>query len=713
MSVVPLQGSAAITPGLSVPDRGAAYWLEQVNLRLRREVSWCWHQRVGRTDPLDGALPPVTDACVISLDQIRFRDQKQRFLSEDVAGKHLTNCLENLTPPDGEGIWADMVRDLCLNDADQFVLALGLAQRLDAGLAPVFASCMNDLTRPYPTLALAQRLWDDPGEVVSCASADWPLAHLGLIRRADPVSSRPDWLEPLEVPSLVAEVLAGLTAAASAGGLFLCGADNNSPLDERLTSLAWRLACAEPSALEVIPLHGVIGADFDACAAQLVARGKRSLFRAPDWIVANREVLAEFSTISWLAGGDLLLPESMLHSNRWLDAVLPRSITIPVRWFLPIHDCRDRDLLPPSICLPEAKVPMLSYDERRRLLLTGLGHASEHLSEAVDECARRFRLQTPAVRRVTESLKTRPLLDAETLVNACRVEAESHLDHLAQRVTPRFSVSDLVLPPGKDRQFDEVLCAMRALTRVHYQWGTARVWNESGLSVLFYGPPGTGKTMGAEALADALALDLYRIDLSQVVNKYIGETEKNLRRIFDAAEASDCILFFDEADALFGKRTEVKDAHDRFANIEISYLLERMERLKGLAILATNRRKDLDEAFMRRLRYVIEFPLPGPAERERIWQTGFPKGVDTDELDFHYLGKQFALSGGNIRSVIFNACLQAAHKAPQNPLPNGKVGRVKMADVLVQVKRELEKMNRASGEEQFGAYAGRMKEWVG
>ena len=152
---------------------------------------------------------------------------------------------------------------------------------------------------------------------------------------------------------------------------------------------------------------------------------------------------------------------------------------------------------------------------------------------------------------------------------------------------------------------------MTNLTRVHYEWGTARAWNEGGLAALFAGPPGTGKTMAAEAIADALRLPLYRIDLSQVVNKYIGETEKNLRRLFDAADAADVILFFDEADALFGKRTEVKDAHDRYANLEISYLLERMERFKGLAILATNRKKDLDEAFLRRLRFVVDFPLPG------------------------------------------------------------------------------------------------------
>jgi SpoVK/Ycf46/Vps4 family AAA+-type ATPase len=237
---------------------------------------------------------------------------------------------------------------------------------------------------------------------------------------------------------------------------------------------------------------------------------------------------------------------------------------------------------------------------------------------------------------------------------------------------------------------------MRALTRVHYEWGTAHAWNESGLSALFTGPPGTGKTMAAEVIAAELDLPLYRIDLSQVVNKYIGETEKNLRRLFDAADVSDVILFFDEADALFGKRTEVKDAHDRYANLEISYLLERMERFKGLAILATNRKQDLDEAFLRRLRFVIDFPLPGEEERRRIWPQMIPQRVDAKEIDFDFLARQFPLAGGHIRSIVFNACLQSA----QVDTPP----RLTMPAILAAVKSEYGKLNRSLSLEQFGRY---------
>src|SRR5262249_9677439 len=200
---------------------------------------------------------------------------------------------------------------------------------------------------------------------------------------------------------------------------------------------------------------------------------------------------------------------------------------------------------------------------------------------------------------------------------------------------------ELFLPEKQDLQFQEVLRAMQSLTQVHYQWGTAKVWNEAGLSVLFAGPPGTGKTMAAEVLAMKLGLPMYRIDLSQVVNKCIGETEKNLKRLFDAADVSDCVLFFDEADALFGHRTETRDAHDRYANLEISYLLDRMERFKGLAILATNRKKDLDEAFLRRLRYIIDFPLPSVEQRLRIWCQSVPEAVDRSELNFPFLARAF------------------------------------------------------------------------
>jgi ATP-dependent 26S proteasome regulatory subunit len=191
---------------------------------------------------------------------------------------------------------------------------------------------------------------------------------------------------------------------------------------------------------------------------------------------------------------------------------------------------------------------------------------------------------------------------------------------------------------------------------------------------------------------------MYRIDLSQVVNKYIGETEKNLKRIFDAADVSDMLLFFDEADALFGKRIEANDARDRYANLEVSYLLERMERFKGLAVLATNRKSDLDQAFLRRIRHIIEFPVPDEIQRAAIWQQVIPASVAANSrIDIAFLARQFPLSGGHIRSIVFNACLQSAYAG------NGHK-ELFMKDVLVAVKREYDKMNRALSLEQLGPY---------
>jgi SpoVK/Ycf46/Vps4 family AAA+-type ATPase len=197
-------------------------------------------------------------------------------------------------------------------------------------------------------------------------------------------------------------------------------------------------------------------------------------------------------------------------------------------------------------------------------------------------------------------------------------------------------------------------------TTVYDSWGFGAISARGlGISALFAGSSGTGKTLAAEVLANALALDLYRIDLSSVVSKYIGETEKNLRRVFDAAEDGGAILFFDEADALFGKRSEVKDSHDRYANIEINYLLQRMESYRGLAVLATNRKGDLDPAFMRRVRFVVNFPFPDTSLRAEIWRRIFPTGTPTDDLDVAKLSR-LKVAGGNIRNIALNAAFLAA-----------------------------------------------------
>jgi SpoVK/Ycf46/Vps4 family AAA+-type ATPase len=409
-----------------------------------------------------------------------------------------------------------------------------------------------------------------------------------------------------------------------------------------------------------------------------------------------------------LRRADLFIPlSSLFHpcpEPRHSSQIPVVSASIPATVFLALDDRKNVSSLPQDSLLPIVNVRPLSYEERLAEWRLALGSKARGLKACIAEISRRFRYEKELIREIAGSLKNSSATISEAqLVEACRAAVDVDVGELAARVVPRFENEMVILPPKQEQQFAEHVKAMQSLTEVHYVWGTAKAMNESGISVLFAGPPGTGKTMAAEVLAIKLGLPMYRIDLSQVVNKYIGETEKNLKRVFDAADISDMILFFDEADSLFGRRTEVSDAHDRYANLEISYLLERMERFKGLAILATNRKKDLDEAFLRRLRYIIDFPLPDAEQRRRIWQQVIPANADSSELDFDFLAKQFPLAGGNIRSIVFNACLQAA--ADNGRAESKKGRRLTMKSVLVAIRREHDKMNRSLSGGQFGNYA--------
>jgi hypothetical protein len=272
------------------------------------------------------------------------------------------------------------------------------------------------------------------------------------------------------------------------------------------------------------------------------------------------------------------------------------------------------------------------------------------------------------------------------LYTGCRQQANIKLADLAQKVDYRYGWSDLVLPEGKLTQLQEICRQVRHRYRVLGEWGFGeKLGHGRGLSVLFSGPPGTGKTLAATVIAGELQLDLYKIDLSGVVSKYIGETEKNLSKIFQEAERSNAILFFDEADALFGKRTEVSDARDRYANIETSYLLQKMEEYEGIVILATNLRENMDEAFTRRIRFIIDFPFPDVASRRAIWRTHFPAAAPIDkEVDVELLARQLPLAGGNIKNIVLNAAYYAAE--------NGQV--IDMAHILHGAQREFEKIGK-------------------
>ena len=273
---------------------------------------------------------------------------------------------------------------------------------------------------------------------------------------------------------------------------------------------------------------------------------------------------------------------------------------------------------------------------------------------------------------------------AEQLWEACRQQSRPRLEGLAQRIEPVSSWDDLVLPEKQKDTLSTVAIHVRRRSKVYREWGfAAKSARGLGISALFAGPSGTGKTMAAEVLAADLRLDLYRIDLSQIVSKYIGETEKNLRRVFDAAEEGEAVLLFDEADALFGKRSEVKDSHDRYANIEVSYLLQRMEAYRGLAILTTNRKSAIDQAFMRRIRFVVEFPYPEPAQRAEIWRRVFPSHTPTENLRIDRLARLNA-AGGHIRNIAMGAAFLAADAGEP----------VRMAHLLTAARNEFAKLEK-------------------
>jgi AAA+ superfamily predicted ATPase len=333
-------------------------------------------------------------------------------------------------------------------------------------------------------------------------------------------------------------------------------------------------------------------------------------------------------------------------------------------------------------------VGQLTHNEQRKIWQSYLGSVALELNGHIDTLVSQFNLSSALIQAACLSVQTidtsqSPI--ANHLWDFCRVQARPHLDDLAQRIDSTATWDDLVLPEQQKSILRDISTHVRQRTKVYQDWGFGSKGGRGlGISALFSGVSGTGKTMAAEVIAKELRLDLYRIDLSAVVSKYIGETEKNLRRIFDAAEAGGAILLFDEADALFGKRTEVKDSHDRHANVEVSYLLQRMEAYQGLAILTTNLKASLDQAFLRRIRFVVAFPFPDAKGRVQIWQRIFPHQTPTQELDFDNLAK-LSVAGGNIRNIALNAAFVAADAGEP----------VMMKHILQAAKSEYVKLERS------------------
>jgi hypothetical protein len=684
---------AAFTPGVGADDALARHWLTQVTLRLRREVCWLWRERELQGASAPAPLPEQVDPARAALDLARFEQEKRAFFANDVTARYLGERIAAAAPamPDARrGSFGWLVGQLRLAPVECFVLALALLPSVDSAAGPVIAACLNDTARTVPSFALAQRLWDTPGELLDCMLPGHALLRYGLV--VPPADAAQLWQAPLQVPALVARTLLLGDGEPPAALRPVAPAALPQRLDRAaLGRVAAALASPAERGMRVVPVLGPAAAPLAGIAAACAHHaGVRSVQPDP---ALPRADLEQALAAAWLRGEAVYLDAAAAADHGAHEPALTLPLPgLPLTVFVGVQERAQLRGL--AAALPPIHVPALEYAER--LALWRRAVPAPEAAGLLPEIARRFRYEDAAIARIGAELAAlgRPPGLADLLAAA---RADLDLGSLARDSAPRYRLHELMLPPPQSAQLAELVAAMNNLTRVHYDWGTARAWSEGGLTALFSGSPGTGKTMAAEAIAAELALPLYRIDLSQVVNKYIGETEKNLRHLFDAADTTDVILFFDEADALFGKRTEVKDAHDRYANIEVSYLLERMERFKGMAILATNRKTDLDEAFLRRLRFAIEFPLPGPAERLRIWRGAVPDGIDADGIDFEFLAQHFALAGGHIRAIVFHACLQSASaEAPR---------RLEMAAVVRALQREYDKLERAYSLDQFGRYA--------
>jgi hypothetical protein len=355
-------------------------------------------------------------------------------------------------------------------------------------------------------------------------------------------------------------------------------------------------------------------------------------------------------------------------------------------------ELHQRELVTLSIERPKA-------DEQSALWKHILGEHADKLNGELDRVASQFVLDFASIKtaasRVLEAIDGEETDVLPLVWEACRREARGVLDGRAQRIEVRAGWRDIVLPDASLNMLHTVAIHVRQQEKVLERWGFAAQTSRGlGITALFTGQSGTGKTLAAEVLANELHLDLYRIDLSQVVSKYIGETEKNLCAVFDVAENSGAILLFDEADALFGKRSEVKDSHDRYANIEVSYLLQRMEAYRGLAILTTNMRAALDVAFLRRIRFIINFPFPDQGLRRRIWGCMFPAQTPTSGLDLDKLAR-LNLPGGNIRNVALNAAFLAADEGSP----------VRMDHLLMSAQHECGKLEKQLSSAEVGGWA--------
>ncbi|HWQ68352.1 MAG TPA: ATP-binding protein [Patescibacteria group bacterium] len=663
-----------------------ARWMEANEKNLAAELAWL-RLRLEKLAELEGAsIEPVAE--IVEAEQA------------------LTQAEREELPP----ALIILAHRLGLSHFEQQVLLLCAAADLDTRIPLLCASAQRDPHKPYPTFALALALFDEP--VWNALSPQNPLRYWRLIEINQP-GATPLTASALRADERIVNYLKGLNylddrLAPLVEPLFgEAGHEDELPpsQERKAVELASQLrAFAGAGRTPVIELLGREADSKRAVARKVASTLGLNLYRLSVGLLPAQGPDLETFTRLWQRES-LLMPIALYVDMGESGATAPQDTQAAaiVRFlgraqgvfFLDVEEPQrisDRPMYSVEIQKP-------TPDEQRAAWLLGLGEGADDLSGRL---AAQFNLSQREIEQIAAAVPD----EEETgfpmegrLWEACLAASRPKLERLAQRIDAKATWDDIVLPEEERALLRQIAQQVRQRSRVYEDWGFRRRMNRGlGISALFAGESGTGKTMAAEVIANDLKLHLYRIDLSAVVNKYIGETEKNLRRVFDAAEDSGAILFFDEADALFGKRSEVKDSHDRYANIEINYLLQRMEAYRGLAILATNMKSALDLAFMRRLRFIVNFPFPGVKERKLIWENVFPKadeslgltGTPVEGLNYDRLAK-LNLTGGSIHNIALNAAFLAA-QAESN---------VTMPFVLEAARTEFCKLERPINEADF------------
>jgi hypothetical protein len=588
-----------------------------------------------------------------------------------------------------------------LSEFERDTLLLCAAVEFDPELTALYGSIQGN-GRNYPTFALALSIFDEP--TWDALSAHRPLRRSRLLEISQP-GATPLTLAPLRADERIVNYLKGLNVFDDRLETLFTETerdDGNDPAPSQglvIESVLQHLhESLNDATLPVMQLLGVDTGSKLAVAHQVCAVLGRRLYRTGAEALPLQIGEIETLALLWQRETSLLPVSLYIDAEGYetftneIKAMLHRFLARPLGLVF-VGAREGLRLTGPSFPV-EVEKPTTAeqYASWRKLLEAD--KAGPEIDAVTAVLAGQFDLNSSDIHQVVTRAARRssePEALAEQLWQIARDLTRPRLNTLAQQLETKATWDDLVLPDEQMKLMRQIAGQVRERRKVYDAWGFARRMNRGfGISALFAGESGTGKTMAAEVLANDLKLNLYRIDLSAVVSKYIGETEKNLRALFDAAESGGAILFFDEADALFGKRSEVKDSHDRYANIEINYLLQRMEEFSGLAILATNMKSALDPAFMRRLRFIVNLPFPGLKERKLIWEHALPPQTPRKELDYERLAR-LNISGGNIHSIALNAAFMAAQ--------NGQA--VTMPILLAAARAELRKLDKPVHESEF------------